>query len=292
MTCRSFTLAFLLLALLFSRVGADVIANHITTVRGRTAELVTECAKEQDGRLRIAHAGGLWRIPQSELTKESQIALGLVAETGLLKSVDDMQTLQTNDGRKFENIRNCVVSPSGIRFIHSAGAATIRFSELSGGIKMRFGYDATKAAAYDQQVEANRERAEEELLSQFLSSGPPEEVRSNAIWVDSSSPATRIRVVRKVNRVEARTLAASSSGAWVWVAGHYRDDGTYVPGHYRTEPDSSIANNWSTEGNRNPVTGDLGDVTPAGSGYSSGSVHVRGYYRKDGTHVRSHSRSK
>lgn len=41
----------------------------------------------------------------------------------------------------------------------------------------------------------------------------------------------------------------------VWVNGYYRKDGTYVKGYWRTSPDTSISNNYSTIGNTNPYTG-------------------------------------
>lgn len=39
------------------------------------------------------------------------------------------------------------------------------------------------------------------------------------------------------------------------VKGYKRKNGTYVKSHYRSAPDSSINNNWTTEGNVNPYTG-------------------------------------
>ncbi len=44
----------------------------------------------------------------------------------------------------------------------------------------------------------------------------------------------------------------------VWVDGYTRSDGTQVRGHYRSAPDSSYNNNWTTEGNTNPYTGQDG----------------------------------
>lgn len=48
----------------------------------------------------------------------------------------------------------------------------------------------------------------------------------------------------------------------VWVDPYYRSDGTYVPGHHRTAPDSNPWNNYSTRGNVNPYTGRPGYVDP------------------------------
>lgn len=44
----------------------------------------------------------------------------------------------------------------------------------------------------------------------------------------------------------------------VGVKGYTRRDGTYVAPHYRSSPDSSRSNNWSTKGNINPYTGEEG----------------------------------
>jgi len=46
------------------------------------------------------------------------------------------------------------------------------------------------------------------------------------------------------------------------VDGHIRKDGTYVPPHYRTAPDSSRHNNWSSKPNVNPFTGERGTIDP------------------------------
>lgn len=57
-----------------------------------------------------------------------------------------------------------------------------------------------------------------------------------------------------------------ASGAWAGgsthVQGYYRQDGTYVAPHYRTTPDASRSNNWSSQGMVNPHTGQRGTVNP------------------------------
>jgi hypothetical protein len=45
----------------------------------------------------------------------------------------------------------------------------------------------------------------------------------------------------------------------VRVRGHFRSNGTYVQPHYRSNADHSFWNNWSTAGNVNPHTGNIGD---------------------------------
>jgi hypothetical protein len=61
-------------------------------------------------------------------------------------------------------------------------------------------------------------------------------------------------------------------GGSVSVRGYTRKDGTYVQPHYRSAPDGSFSNNWSTKGNTNPYTGKEGTrVTPPDSGAYGGN---------------------
>jgi hypothetical protein len=57
-------------------------------------------------------------------------------------------------------------------------------------------------------------------------------------------------------------LTCSSGFAQVQVDGYYNKNGTYVAPHYRSSPDSSRLNNYSTQGNVNPYTGQAGTVNP------------------------------
>lgn len=54
----------------------------------------------------------------------------------------------------------------------------------------------------------------------------------------------------------------SDAVAQVAVRGYTRRDGTYVPPHYRSSPNSTTADNYSTRGNVNPFTGDRGTRSP------------------------------
>lgn len=56
----------------------------------------------------------------------------------------------------------------------------------------------------------------------------------------------------------ALCLFASFVFADTWVNGYTRKDGTYVPGHWRTDPNTTRDDNYSTEGNVNPYTGTPG----------------------------------
>ncbi len=58
-------------------------------------------------------------------------------------------------------------------------------------------------------------------------------------------------------------LTPLAAMAQVHVRGHYnRRTGTYVAPHYRSVPDHSRLNNWSTRGNYNPFTGKRGSTDP------------------------------
>lgn len=59
--------------------------------------------------------------------------------------------------------------------------------------------------------------------------------------------------------------------AQVRVKGYTRKDGTYVAPHYRSSPNSSKYDNYSTKGNYNPYTGEKGSVDPYRQAYAPSS---------------------
>ena len=54
--------------------------------------------------------------------------------------------------------------------------------------------------------------------------------------------------------VAANSFAQTST----YVSGYTKSNGTYVQGYYRTTPNSTRVDNYSTIGNRNPYTGSIG----------------------------------
>lgn len=58
------------------------------------------------------------------------------------------------------------------------------------------------------------------------------------------------------------TSVTSSAEAQVHVRGYTRRDGTYVAPHYRSSPNHTTADNYSTRGNVNPYTGEPGTRDP------------------------------
>lgn len=67
------------------------------------------------------------------------------------------------------------------------------------------------------------------------------------------------------------SLAAISD---TYVNGYCRKDGTCVQGYYRTSPNSTTTDNYSSQGNSNPFTGTSGhkanDYTPDAGNYGGG----------------------
>ncbi len=57
-------------------------------------------------------------------------------------------------------------------------------------------------------------------------------------------------------------ISAASAFAQVYVRPYTRSDGTTVQGHYRTAPNNTLLDNYSTRGNVNPYTGKPGTVDP------------------------------
>lgn len=57
-------------------------------------------------------------------------------------------------------------------------------------------------------------------------------------------------------------LIATVASAQVHVRGYTRSDGTYVAPHYRSSPNSTTSDNYSTRGNVNPYTGAVGTRAP------------------------------
>lgn len=68
--------------------------------------------------------------------------------------------------------------------------------------------------------------------------------------------------MKKLAVLICAALAASAFADSTYVRPHVRKDGTYVEGHFRTTPDSSRMNNYGTQGNFNPYTGQAGTVNP------------------------------
>jgi len=69
-------------------------------------------------------------------------------------------------------------------------------------------------------------------------------------------------------------LTATNVYADTYVRGYTKNNGTYVAPHYRSSPNSTKSDNWSTRGNVNPYTGSIGTKSPYSSTYTN-------QYRRD-----------
>jgi hypothetical protein len=81
--------------------------------------------------------------------------------------------------------------------------------------------------------------------------------------------------------ISFNSLAQRKSSSDVHVNGHYRANGTYVAPYYRTAPNSTNIDNFSTIGNVNPYTGKNGTIQPSQSSINYSSSYDRPYYRTD-----------
>lgn len=82
------------------------------------------------------------------------------------------------------------------------------------------------------------------------------------------------RLARVVSFLAAASImgAAMPSQGDVFVSGYTKRDGTYVQPHYRSSPNGTPSDNWSSRGNQNPHTGKVGTKS---SGADFGSYNSR-----------------
>lgn len=91
------------------------------------------------------------------------------------------------------------------------------------------------------------------------------------------------------------SLLASAVFADTYVNGYFRKDGTYVAPYTRSSPNSTNTDNYSTQGNVNPYTGEAGsraqDYSPDSQNYGDGRTIYTGprggqyYYNDSGAKV-------
>lgn len=68
-------------------------------------------------------------------------------------------------------------------------------------------------------------------------------------------------------------IVGQTNSKHVYVKPYTKSDGTYVPGHNRTAPNSTNRDNFSTKGNTNPYTGQPGWVDPDSKGTYTTSTY-------------------
>jgi len=64
--------------------------------------------------------------------------------------------------------------------------------------------------------------------------------------------------MKKIFLLLVVTITSCLAVGDVKVDGYYRKDGTYVQPHYRSDPNGTKSDNWTTKGNINPYTGEVG----------------------------------
>lgn len=74
-------------------------------------------------------------------------------------------------------------------------------------------------------------------------------------------------------------LLACTTYGQQYIEGYCRKDGTCVPGHFRSRPNDSALDNYSTAGNLNPNTGRISNQeveipATSGQGLSSPLMHI------------------
>lgn len=72
--------------------------------------------------------------------------------------------------------------------------------------------------------------------------------------------------------VVALAATGASAQGYHSVRGYERSDGTYVQPHEQTNPNSTRTDNWSSQGNVNPFTGQAGTRDPYTSSSSYGGT--------------------
>jgi hypothetical protein len=86
------------------------------------------------------------------------------------------------------------------------------------------------------------------------------------------------------------SFLAFASFADEYVNGYFRKDGTYVEGYFKSSPNTTNIDNYSTQGNVNPRTGTQGtrapDYSPQAYNYGDGRIIYTGpkggqYYIND-----------
>lgn len=90
------------------------------------------------------------------------------------------------------------------------------------------------------------------------------------ISINRKNPTMKtVFVAALIAAVSACTFAPAQADTYVH--GYTRGNGTYVAPHYRSSPDSSDNNNWSTAPNVNPYTGQTGTHNPTWNDHAPGT---------------------
>lgn len=165
--------------------------------------------------------------------------------------VASAKDLKTLDGRTYRNVRLSSKSPAGVQIMHSSGACYVPYSNMFTNDQREYGYDAAAASAFVLRQEEERKRREEAKALVPLD--------LSAILPQKTSPRPVALAQPRMESVAASPLVEEKPS----------------PSRY------------SSDYSGKPYSGSK----YANKSYSGGgSVQVGGYYRKDGTYVRPHTR--
>lgn len=170
----------------------------------------------------------------------------------LCLQVASAKDLKTLDGATYRNMRLSSKTPAGVNITHATGACYIPFSNMSTNDQCAYGYDSVAASTFLVSQEENRKRQEEATATvPFDLSAIP------AVRLPSRTPAI----------VEPQAEA--------------------VPPPVRVEGPVGTPSRYSSDYSSKSYSGSKYANKSYGGG---GRTHVSGYYRKDGTYVRPHTR--
>lgn len=128
--------------------------------------------------------------------------------------------------------------------------------------------------------------------------GTVERIVSTSVPTSVSTSVPTSSAVAENGSYFGEISAITNRPKTVFVSGYYRKDGMYVRSHYRSLPRGStairgpplVSDNLRFQPNVAENDSYYGEIS-VNTGRPK-TVHVRGYYRKDGTYVRGHYRSK
>lgn len=177
---------FILLTLLaWTASTGGCLGEILVTIKGKTYQdvVVTE---ETPTHVKFRHTDGIARISKSEIAAESFKTLGLEGtpvmasdsqpERDLVAEIKGkMAEIRTRDGRIFKTQDLREVEPNGLKFFGESGVAKVKFTELPQQVLGVIGWDASKAAEYEdkmarEQAANDRKRREYDKANSILES--------------------------------------------------------------------------------------------------------------------------
>ncbi len=102
------------------------------------------------------------------------LALSLSLQATWAQPLTEIMTLT---GKRFVQCEIVRVDPDAVSFRHATGAARVLFTDLSPEWRQRLGYDAKRARAYAQQMEARRQQEREARVQAQKEAARREEAR-------------------------------------------------------------------------------------------------------------------